>query len=213
MIVRAMARCPRHRFEVDRGSVGTVLACTRCGVHGQSCRCRQCQHWGPLTPREVELADSICEGRSRYEVSEQMGISTRTYDTHRAHVMDKLGVANEVQLLLLAIRRGWVVAVRDSDSERGPGEASVEVAEPADRVTSSAEGDPEDDDHADHDVVDAVVGQVPCPTCMAQVGVGCFATAMERLDSHGILRDRVLHQERHVEWSRRVTESPSSEDM
>ena len=62
-----------------------------------------------LTRRELRTAELICAGVSRGEVARLMEMSPKTFDTHRSHVMRKLKVANEVQLVRLAVRSGWVV--------------------------------------------------------------------------------------------------------
>lgn len=62
-----------------------------------------------LTRREIRTAALICEGVTRGEVARLMEMSPKTFDTHRAHVLRKLRVANEVQLIRLAVRNGWVV--------------------------------------------------------------------------------------------------------
>lgn len=74
------------------------------------------QPWGPtegeeierLSRREVRVAELVCAGVSRREVARMMAMSPKTFDTHRMHVMRKMRVANEVQLLRLAVLRGWV---------------------------------------------------------------------------------------------------------
>lgn len=60
-----------------------------------------------LTRREIRVAELICSGMVRTEVSRMLGMSPRTFDTHRMHVMHKMRVANEVQLLRMAILHGW----------------------------------------------------------------------------------------------------------
>lgn len=61
-----------------------------------------------LTRREVRVAELVCAGVSRCDVARMMGMSPKTFDSHRGKVMRKLRVANEVQLLRLAVLRGWV---------------------------------------------------------------------------------------------------------
>lgn len=65
--------------------------------------------WPNLTPRECEIARLICGGLERAEISAVVKCSPRTYDTHRLHLLCKLGVHNNVQLLRLAIEKGWVL--------------------------------------------------------------------------------------------------------
>jgi two-component system response regulator FixJ len=58
-----------------------------------------------LTPRERHVLDQLVMGRSNKVVAHMLGISARTVEFHRAHVMDKLGAGNMsdlVRLVLLA---------------------------------------------------------------------------------------------------------------
>jgi len=56
-----------------------------------------------LTPREREVLALITGGASNKEGSRQLGISTRTFEVHRAHIMVKLGARNAADLLRLAL--------------------------------------------------------------------------------------------------------------
>jgi DNA-binding NarL/FixJ family response regulator len=62
----------------------------------------------PLTPRELEVVKLIAEGLTSEEISEQLFISKKTVDRHRANVLEKLGMRNRVELTRYAIRRGLV---------------------------------------------------------------------------------------------------------
>jgi DNA-binding CsgD family transcriptional regulator len=59
-----------------------------------------------LSPREREVAKFLAIGRTCTEVAAQLGISVKTVDTHRGHIMKKLGVRNNVELARDAIRVG-----------------------------------------------------------------------------------------------------------
>ena len=61
-----------------------------------------------LTRREVIAAELICGGQTRSAVAEAMRMSVKTFDTHRSHILQKMRVRNEVELLRLALRSGWV---------------------------------------------------------------------------------------------------------
>jgi DNA-binding NarL/FixJ family response regulator len=61
-----------------------------------------------LTPRELEVVKLIAEGLTSDEVAEQLSISSKTVDRHRANVLEKLGMRNRVELTRYAIRRGLV---------------------------------------------------------------------------------------------------------
>jgi len=63
----------------------------------------------PLSPRELEVVTLIAEGMTSEEIAEQLFISKKTVDRHRANVMEKLGMRNRVELTRYAIRRGLVV--------------------------------------------------------------------------------------------------------
>ena len=51
----------------------------------------------------------IAEGLTSEEIAEQLFISKKTVDRHRANVLEKLGMRNRVELTRYAIRRGLVV--------------------------------------------------------------------------------------------------------
>jgi DNA-binding CsgD family transcriptional regulator len=52
----------------------------------------------PLTPREREVALLAAGGRTSAEIGDQLGLSTRTVDTHLAHVYRKLGISGRSEL-------------------------------------------------------------------------------------------------------------------
>jgi DNA-binding NarL/FixJ family response regulator len=62
----------------------------------------------PLSPRELEVVKLIAEGLTSEEIAEQLFISKKTVDRHRANVLEKLGMRNRVELTRYAIRRGLV---------------------------------------------------------------------------------------------------------
>jgi DNA-binding NarL/FixJ family response regulator len=62
----------------------------------------------PLSPRELEVLKLIAEGFTSEEISEQLYISKKTVDRHRANTLEKLGMRNRVELTRYAIRRGLV---------------------------------------------------------------------------------------------------------
>jgi len=52
-----------------------------------------------LTLREREIVQWIAKGLHSREIGEQLGISPRTVETHRAHIMNKLQVKNAIELV------------------------------------------------------------------------------------------------------------------
>lgn len=61
-----------------------------------------------LSARELEVAMMLATGNTNREIAEAMGISIKTVDTHRGHVLKKLGLRNNVALVKRMIRDGVV---------------------------------------------------------------------------------------------------------
>ena len=57
----------------------------------------------PLTKREREVLDLISEGHSNKQGALRMGISPRTFESHRAEAMRKLGARNTADLVRMAL--------------------------------------------------------------------------------------------------------------
>lgn len=56
-----------------------------------------------LTQREREVLDLITAGASNKEGGYRLGISMRTFEVHRAHIMAKLGARNAADLVRIAL--------------------------------------------------------------------------------------------------------------
>jgi DNA-binding NarL/FixJ family response regulator len=61
-----------------------------------------------LTEREREVLQLVAEGRSSKEISVKLGVSCKTVENHRAHVMDKLHIHDVAGLTRYALRHGIV---------------------------------------------------------------------------------------------------------
>ena len=61
-----------------------------------------------LTPREMEVLTHVAAGRTNQEIANQLGISIKTVQAHRANVMDKLGLHDITQLVRFALRHGLI---------------------------------------------------------------------------------------------------------
>jgi DNA-binding CsgD family transcriptional regulator len=57
-----------------------------------------------LTAREREVLVLLTSGASNKEAARALGISPRTVEVHRAHIMDKLGAKNAADLVRLVLR-------------------------------------------------------------------------------------------------------------
>lgn len=63
-----------------------------------------------LTKREREVLQLVAEGNTTKEIAEQLNLSTKTIDSHREHIMEKLGIRNIAGLTKYAIREGLTSA-------------------------------------------------------------------------------------------------------
>jgi DNA-binding NarL/FixJ family response regulator len=61
-----------------------------------------------LTDREQEVLELICKGHSNAEISKFLGLSSRTIDGHRARLLEKTGAKNAPNLVMFAIKNGFV---------------------------------------------------------------------------------------------------------
>lgn len=62
----------------------------------------------PLTVREVEIVQLLAEGKSNKEVAAALGVSTRTIESHRNHIMHKMSFASFSDLIRFAVRNNLV---------------------------------------------------------------------------------------------------------
>jgi two-component system response regulator FixJ len=56
-----------------------------------------------LTPRERSVLDKLVKGRSNKVAAHELGISPRTIEIHRAHIMDKMKAMNLSDLVRTAL--------------------------------------------------------------------------------------------------------------
>jgi len=62
-----------------------------------------------LTARELDISMALFSGRSNKTVAHDLGISVRTVEMHRAHVMAKLGVKSLAEAAVLATQGGLAI--------------------------------------------------------------------------------------------------------
>jgi two-component system response regulator NreC len=60
----------------------------------------------PLSEREREVLRLLALGHTNQEIAKQLYISVRTAETHRAHIMQKLGFSSRADLVRYAIAEG-----------------------------------------------------------------------------------------------------------
>lgn len=61
-----------------------------------------------LTLRELDVLKRISEGKNTQEIARELCVSTNTVDTHRRHLMEKMGACNVADLIMTAISKGII---------------------------------------------------------------------------------------------------------
>lgn len=61
-----------------------------------------------LSDREEEVLRRIAWGASNKEIATQLGISTKTVETYKARIGDKLGLRSRTEMVRYAVQQGWL---------------------------------------------------------------------------------------------------------
>jgi two-component system response regulator FixJ len=64
------------------------------------------QRFDELTPREAQVMLAVLRGHANKRIAVDLGISIKTVELHRTHLMNKLGVRTATELVRLAIKAG-----------------------------------------------------------------------------------------------------------
>jgi DNA-binding NarL/FixJ family response regulator len=93
---------------VMRGETYLSPAISRQVVEGYVQRMGAGASVDPLTPRQREVLKGIAEGRSTKRIAADLGLSVKTVETHRAQIMERLGIRDVAGLVRYAMRTGLV---------------------------------------------------------------------------------------------------------
>jgi len=63
-----------------------------------------------LTKREYEVLGLVSMGKGNKEIAELLFISVKTVETHKGHILEKLGLRNSAELIKYAIKNNIVPA-------------------------------------------------------------------------------------------------------
>jgi len=63
---------------------------------------------GKLSPREIEVLQLIALGYTQQEIADQLSLSIKTVETHKARVVEKLGLKTRAELVRFAVNNGLV---------------------------------------------------------------------------------------------------------
>ena len=61
----------------------------------------------PLTAREEQVVGLIAKGKSSKEIAEELSVSVRTIESHRASILRKLTLKNTAELVRYAMEKGY----------------------------------------------------------------------------------------------------------
>jgi DNA-binding NarL/FixJ family response regulator len=61
-----------------------------------------------LTKRENEVLELVAQGKSNQEVADTLFISTKTVETHKTNILEKLGLKNTAELVKYAIKNNII---------------------------------------------------------------------------------------------------------
>lgn len=69
---------------------------------------RQKHPAGILSNREYQVMIRLAQGKTNREIAKELGISVKTIDTHRGHVLDKLKLMNNSDVTWFAMTNRYV---------------------------------------------------------------------------------------------------------
>jgi DNA-binding NarL/FixJ family response regulator len=65
-----------------------------------------------LSPREREVLTRLARGEAHREIAEALSVSTKTVETYRARIGEKLGVKGRAELVRVALEAGLLTPIR-----------------------------------------------------------------------------------------------------
>ena len=63
-----------------------------------------------LTARQIEILRQVAQGASSKEIARALSLSIKTVETHRAQIMERLGIRDVAGLVRYAVRSGLITA-------------------------------------------------------------------------------------------------------
>jgi DNA-binding NarL/FixJ family response regulator len=122
IVLTSFDRASLMRAAFERGASGfldkameptDILAAVRTVAAGGtafSSEALDAARFAPRTPsaREMEILRHVQRGASSDEIGRQLGISTRTVESHLRRLFDRYGVLSRTELAVFAMHQGWV---------------------------------------------------------------------------------------------------------
>lgn len=63
----------------------------------------------PLTPRQFQVLQKVCEGKKNRVIAEELSITQNTVQFHLKAIYKLLKINTRTSLVRLAMERGWIV--------------------------------------------------------------------------------------------------------
>jgi DNA-binding NarL/FixJ family response regulator len=105
-----LVECIRE-VQAGRRYLSPPLCDTTLKLHEERVRESALDLYETLTSRERQVLHLAAEGLSNPAIGTRLRISPRTAETHRAHLMEKLGLRSRKDLILYAASRGLISTV------------------------------------------------------------------------------------------------------
>jgi DNA-binding NarL/FixJ family response regulator len=99
-LLRAIRSVAAGRTYVDPELGGSVLQRRQAPAGGPL----------PLSRREEEVLRRTAWGASNKDMAEELGISTKTVETYKARITEKLGLRSRADMVRYAVEHGWLSA-------------------------------------------------------------------------------------------------------
>ena len=126
IVLTSFDRASLMRAAFERGASGfldkamepvDILAAVRTVANGGtafSSAALDASRSAPRVPstRELEILVQVQRGATSDEIGQQLGISTRTVESHLRRLFDRYGVVSRTELAVLAMNQGWVDSSR-----------------------------------------------------------------------------------------------------
>jgi DNA-binding NarL/FixJ family response regulator len=99
-VLRAIRKVSSGQFHLGEGVEQVVAEFVQTSEPGGQ------SPFGILSVREREVLQLLAEGKSTKQIGDLLSVSTKTVETHRQHIMDKLQLRSVAELTRYAIREG-----------------------------------------------------------------------------------------------------------
>lgn len=101
-LAAALAEVTRKRCYLSRALNPEIVQRFRSGMEGGV------DPLGLLTPRQRQILQLIAEGLGTRQISERLYLSVKTVESHRSHLMTRIGIHDVAGLVRFAIRTGLI---------------------------------------------------------------------------------------------------------